>query len=67
MEEIIRLTYGETAKKFSISGLKLLGILKPHSYPGAKESTRGHSQSHYSSPVGDIAQDKKSAVILVSD
>ena len=71
MEEIIRLAYGETAKKFSISGLKLLGILKPHSYTELKNQQEAIHKAirnpDYGPPVGDIAQGKKSAVILVSD
>ena len=61
----------ETAKKFSISGLKLLGILKPHSYPELKNQQEAIHKAirnpDYGPPVGDIAQGKKSAVILVSD
>lgn len=71
MEEIIKLPYKEEEKEFNIEGLSLLGILKPKIYPEIRDQKEAIYKAirnpKYGLPLLEVAKDKKSAVILVSD
>jgi nickel-dependent lactate racemase len=71
MEKIVKLHYGNAVRDFDISELKLLGILEPHHYPkidNQEEAIYNAIRSPlYGPPLLELARNKKSAVILVSD
>jgi len=70
MEEVI-LPYGDTQLNIDISKFNLLGVLKPKYYPEIKSKEKAIYNALrsplYGPPLIDLAKNKKSAVIIVSD
>lgn len=71
MEKTVELPYGTTIKEFDISDFKLLGILKSNRYPEIEDPREviynAIKNPNYGLPLRELAKNKKSAAILVSD